>query len=156
MTMIVVGLVADPHQARGLVRELEDDGFELEDLDASASVLTELLSRGIPAEEAPIYAEGVRRGAMLVFVQAQDEDQAAEAAETMAAHGVVDIDACARGWQSQPDVEVGEYALLFGEYPAAPGRIYQDPRAMGAAPRYQGPERRNRDQPYAGVNRRAI
>ena len=150
MGMIVVGLVRDAHEARGLVRALEEDGFELDDLDVSAGLLTELLSRGVPDKEADIYAEGTRRGGMLVFVRAEDDDEAAEAAETMAEHGVVDIDACASGWQSQPEVAVEEYALAFGEYPAAPGRIYHDPRAYG------GPERRKGDEPYAGVDRRAI
>jgi hypothetical protein len=147
MGMIVVGLVADAHKARGLVRALEDDGFELEDLDASGGVLTELLSRGVPEREAALYAEGVRRGGMLVFARARDDDEAAHAAETMVEHGVVDIDACASGWQ--PQVAVEEYALAFGEYPAAPGRIYYDPR-------YDGPERRTRDEPYDGADRRAI
>jgi hypothetical protein len=150
MGMNVVGLVRDAHEARGLVRALEEDGFELEDLDVSAGLLTELLSRGVPDKEAGIYAEGARRGGMLLFVRAEDDDEAAEAAETMAEHGVVDIDACASGWQSQPEVAVEEYALAFGEYPAAPGRIYHDPRV------YDGPERRKADGPYTGVDRRAI
>jgi hypothetical protein len=150
MGMIVVGLVRDAHEARGLVRALEDDGFELDDLNVSAGLLTELLSRGVPDKEADIYAEGARRGGMLVLVRVEDDDEAAEAAETMAEHGVVDIDACASGWQSQPDVAAQEYALVFGEYPVAPGRIYHDPRSYGA------PERRKSDEPYAGVDRRAI
>src|SRR4051812_637200 len=154
--MIVVGLVKDAHQARGLVRALEDDGFELDDLDVSAVLLTELLSRGVPQEEAQAYAEGARRGGMLVFVRAEDDDEALEAAEAMAEHGAVDIDACATAWQSQPDVAVEEYALTFGEYPSAPGRIYHDPRVMSAARAYGGPERRKSDEPYAGVNRRLI
>ena len=133
MGMIVVGLVRDAHEARGLVRALEDDGFELEDLDVSAGLVTELLARG-----------------MLVFVRAEDDDAAAEAAETMAEHGAVDIDACASAWQRQPQVGVEAYALVFGEYPAAPGRIYHDPRS------YSGPERRKSEEPYAGVNRRVI
>lgn len=128
--MIVVGLARDAHQARGLVRALEDDGFELEDIDLSGGVLAQLASRGVPAEEADVYAEGVRRGGMMVFVRARDEDEAAEAAETMASHGVVDIDACASGWQRQPGAGTQEYALIFGEYPAAPGRIYHDPRSI--------------------------
>jgi len=161
MSMIVMGLMKDAHQARGLVRALDDDGFELDDIDLDAGQLTELTSRGVPEEEAHFYAEGARRGGMLVCVRADDEDEAAEAAETMSEHGAVDIEACASGWRSegwsgryehQPTVRE-EYAVVFGEYPAAPGRIYHDPRAGG---RYDGPERRKADQPYAGVNRRAI
>jgi hypothetical protein len=129
MGMVVIGLARDAHQARGLVRTLEDDGFDLEDIDLSGGVLAELVSRGVPAKEADVYAEGVRRGGMMVFVRALDEGEATQAAETMATHGVVDIDACASGWQRQPDAGTEEYALIFGEYPAAPGRIYRDPRS---------------------------
>ena len=151
MGMIVVGLMRDPHEARGIIRALDADGFALEDIDASADTLTELIARGIPEKEAGLYAEGLRRGGMLVSVRAEDDDEAAEAAELMATHGAVDLDACASAWQ--PEVTVEEYALVFGEYPAAPGRIYHDPRSTRA---YEGPERRKRDEPYAGVNRRAI
>jgi hypothetical protein len=140
MGMIVVGLMKDAHQARGVVRALDDEGFEREEIDVSSGLLTELIARGVPEEEAPVYAEGARRGGMLVFVSAEDDDEAAEAAELMAEHGAVDIDACATGWQQ------GQ-TLVFGEYPAAPGRIYYDPR-------YTGPERRERDEPYAGADRR--
>ena len=129
MGMIVVGLVRDVHKARGLVRALEDDGFELEDLDVSAGLLTELVSRGVPQREADVLAEAVRRGGMLVFVRAEDDDEAVEAAETMAEHGVVDLDA------HEND---------------APGRIYHDPRS------YNGPERRKSEEQYAGTDRRAI
>lgn len=155
MSMIVVGLVAEAHQARGLVRALEDDGFELDELDVSAGVLSELLARGVPEEEAPVFAEGVRRGGMLVFVRAEDDDEAAEAAETMAEHGAVDIEACEAAWQ--PHAAVEEYAVVFGEYPVAPGRIYYDPRSTsGTARAYDGPERRQRDEPYVGSDRRTI
>jgi len=150
MGMIVVGLMKDPHEARGIVRALDADGFELEDIDVSGDMRTELIARGVPDKEAGLYAEGIRRGGMLVFVRAQDDDEAAEAAELMATHGAVDLDSCASAWQ--PDVAVEQYALVFGEYPAAPGRIYDDPRGR----RYDGPERRERDEPYEGVNRRAI
>ena len=54
----------------------------------------------------------------------------------MTEHGALDIDACATGWGAQPAAEVEHYALVFGEYPSAPGRIYHDPRAT----RYVGPE----------------
>ena len=150
MGMIVVGLMKDPHEARGIVRALDADGFELEDIDVSGGMRTELLSRGVPEKEAHLYAEGVRRGGMLVFVRAESDDEAAEAAELMATHGAVDLDACAAAWQ--PDTVVEEYALAFGEYPAAPGRIYDDPRGRP----YDGPERRARDEPYEGADRRAI
>ena len=49
-------------------------------------------------------------------------------------------------------IEIDRYAVVFGEYPSAPGRIYQDPR-MAA---YRGPERRVQQEPYEGVNRREL
>lgn len=158
MTMIVVGLVRDVHQARGLVAALEDDGFERDEIDVSGGLLAELIARGVPDKEAHYYAEGARRGGMLVCVRAEDDDEAAEAAELMSEHGVVDIDECASAWQNEHQPAVAEeYALIFGEYPAAPGRIYHDPRSSGRASRaYEGPERRRRDEPYPGLNRRVI
>lgn len=174
MGMTVLGLMKDAHQARGLVRALDDEGFEREDIDVSSGPLGELTSRGVPDQEANFYAEGARRGGAIVCVCAKDEDEAAEAAELMAEHGAVDIEACSSDWQSQgwggtydaqPAV-VEEYAVAFGEYPAAPGRIYHDPRTIpspstrtpGTVPGggYDGTDRRRRDEPYVGVNRRAI
>jgi hypothetical protein len=157
MSMIVLGLVKDAHQARGLVRALEDEGFDLDDIDVDAGQLTELVARGVPEEEAHFYAEGARRGGMLVCVRAGDEEEAAEAAEMMASHGAVDIEECTTTWRNAgwsgryEPTTVEEYALVFGEYPSAPGRIYHDPRSG-----YDGPERRLRNEPYVGPNRRAI
>ena len=174
MGMIVLGLMKDAHQARGLVRALEDERFELDDIDVDAGQLTELTARGVPEDEAHFYAEGARRGGMLVCVRAEDEDEAAEAAELMSAHGAVDIEACSTGWRSagwsgryEPQAAVVQgSAVEFGEYPSAHGRIHHDPRTIpspsvrtpGTVPGggYDGPDRRRLDQPYVGINRRAI
>ena len=159
--MVIVGLLKDAHQARGVVRALDDAGFSGDDIDVSAGLLAQLTARGVPTEDAHAFTEGVRRGGAIVCVRTDDEEEAAEAAELMSAHGALDIDACASGWKSagwragaqvQPDVPTEHYASRFGEYPSAPGRIYQDARTR----RYSGPERRVRDEPYPGVNRRAI
>ena len=138
MATVIVGLLSDAHQARGLIRALDDAGFSGEDIDMSGGLLSELVTRGVPDAEAGLYAEGVRRGGAIVCVRTDDDAEAAEAAELMAEHGALDIDACAPGWS--------------GGYPIAPGRIYPDPRMAG----YRGPERRVREEPYEGVNRRAI
>jgi hypothetical protein len=50
--------------------------------------------------------------------------------------------------------------LVFGDYPGGSGRIYPDLQALAAARKkreaeYDGPERRQMDQPYRGANRRA-
>jgi hypothetical protein len=138
--MVIVGLVSDVHQARGLIRALDDAGFSGEDIDMSGGVLADLIARGVPTEEANAFAEGVRHGGAIVCVRTDDVEEAAEAAHIMSEHGVLDIDACRRGWSD-----------ALGEYPSAPGRVYLDART-----RYTGPERRTRDEPYPGVDRRMI
>jgi hypothetical protein len=150
MATVIVGLVSDVHQARGVIRALDDAGFSGDDIDMSGALLSELAARGVPDEEAGVYAEGVRRGGAIVCVRTEDDEEAAEAAELMAEHGVVDVDACAAGW-TQPVVGVERYAVAFGEYPNAPGRIYHDPRAD-----HDQRERRVRQRPYDGMDRRVI
>ncbi len=161
MGMVILGLLKDAHQARGVIRALDDAGFSGDDIDMSGGLLAQLGARGVPEEDAHALAEGVRRGGALVCVRTEDEEEAAEAAELMCAHGALDVDACTSSWKragwggradSQPAAPVGHYAARFGEYPSGPGRIYHDPRSL----RYSGPERRVRDEPPPGVDRRAI
>src|SRR5205823_13993770 len=79
MSTVIVGLVSDTHQARGLIRALDDAGFSGEDIDMSGGLLSELIARGVPDEEASLYAEGVRRGGAIVCVRGSDDEAAAEA-----------------------------------------------------------------------------
>ena len=132
MGMVIVALLKDAHQARGVVRALDDAGFSGDDIDLSGGMLAQLAARGVPAEDAAAFAEGVRRGGAIVCVRTDDEEEAAEAAELMSAHGALDIEACSSGWKRagwsgraevQPDVPSEHYAAQFGEYPSAPGRI---------------------------------
>jgi uncharacterized protein (TIGR02271 family) len=60
-----------------------------------------LTNLGVPEDEAHYYAEGVRRGGILVTVAAETEAQADEAAEVMRRHGAVDIDERATEWKKQ-------------------------------------------------------
>jgi hypothetical protein len=122
MGMVIVAMAREAHQARGLIRALDDAGFSGEDIDLAGTVLADLVARGVPTEEADAFAEGVRRGGAIVCVRTDDIVEAAEAAHLMSEHG-------------------------------APGHIYLDARTVSA--RYSGPERRVRDQPYPGTNRRA-
>ena len=149
MATVIVGLVGDLHQARGLIRALDDAGFSGDEIDMGGGLVADLAARGVAPEDVGLFAEGVRRGGAVVCVRAADDEEATEAAELMAAHGVVDIDACQAGWRTQPEVDTARYAARFGEYPNAPGRIYHDPR-------YFGPERRVGQDPYDGPDRRAI
>jgi uncharacterized protein (TIGR02271 family) len=56
---------------------------------------------GVPEEDAHYYAEGVRRGGILVTVAADDEREADAAAEILRRHGAVDIDQRATEWKKQ-------------------------------------------------------
>ena len=148
MAMVIVGLLRDAHEARGLIRALDDAGFSGDDIDMQGGLASELALRGVPDEEAAAFAEGVRRGGAVVCVRADDQQEASEAANLMREHGALDIDACRAGWQPDPPAE--HYASTLGEYPAAPGRIYADARRRP----YTGPERRMRTEPYNGSERR--
>jgi len=158
--LVVMGLMQDPHQARGVVRALEDAGFDLEDIDTGGTLVDELSMLGVPAEDAHFFAEGARRGGMIVCARAGDARMAEQAADIMDEHGAVDVDACSAGWRSSgwngrvgmpvKTATIAHYAVTFGEYPSGPGRIYRDARA------YSGPERRHYALPFFGINRRGM
>jgi hypothetical protein len=154
MAMVIVGLLRDAHEARGLIRALDDAGFSGDDIDMQGGLLADLGLRGVPEEDAAAFAEGVRRGGALVCVRADDGTEAGEAAELMREHGALDIDACRARWgaveQMQPDPPAEHYARALGEYPGGPGRVYTDARRRP----YAGPERRLSNAPYDGANRR--
>jgi hypothetical protein len=147
MAMVIVGLMRDPHEARGAVRALREAGFTFEDLDTQGGLADCLSELGVPEGEVAVFAEGVRRGGTMIGVLADNEEEAENAAHIMSEHGAVDLGACAQSWSAAEETE-----LLFGEQPSAPGRMYRDSRARG----YEGPNRRTRDRPYEGLNRRAM
>jgi len=60
-----------------------------------------LTNLGVPEEEAHYYAEGVRRGGILVTVAAENDPQAGRAVDIMKRHGAVDIDERATEWKKQ-------------------------------------------------------
>jgi hypothetical protein len=175
MAYIVAGLAKDPHQARGLVRALASAGFPREEIDMAGGPIVGLTALGLPESEAHVFAEGVRRGGVIVAVKADDEFEAEQAALLMNNNGAVDVEACDAGWRRQgwsgrisaPEdrMTIERYAYVFGEYPGGSGRIYPDPRTrrsrsgrtpLGPDRGYHGPERRRTDKPYVGINRRAI
>ena len=60
-----------------------------------------LTNLGVPEEEAHYYAEGVRRGGILVTVAADSDSEAETAVSVMRRHGAVDIDQRATEWKKQ-------------------------------------------------------
>lgn len=121
----IVGLVTSHQDAEDLIRELTANGFKTEDLVRVEESMKALrnqtgedeIYRSVEeffgTEEKPevkdYYAEGVRRGGVLVSVFAEDED-IDRAAEIMIGHGVVDIE----GWiEIRREAEVNRAASNF-------------------------------------------
>jgi len=65
---------------------------------AAGGILGALTDMGVPEEEAHYYAEGVRRGGVLVSVET-DDYMADRAAELMGRYGAVDLDARVSNWR---------------------------------------------------------
>src|SRR5262245_2568107 len=64
---------------------------------AAGGLIGALVGMGIPEEDATFYAEGVKRGGVLVTVQTSD-DRASEALSIMRRANAVDIDTQRRSW----------------------------------------------------------
>ena len=126
MTKTVVGLMDNSHDAQKAVQELESDGFGRENIRIMAEeapseglkgkeeiqrirgteggvgaveggAASELKRMGIPDDDARNYAEGVRRGGILVTVRC-DDDVAGKAAEIMSRNGAIDVENRALSW----------------------------------------------------------
>jgi hypothetical protein len=76
------------------------------------SLLRALQDHGVPAHEAPTYAEGVRRGGALVTVETEEE-RVVQAREVMSRYTPVDLEARAARWQQEGwigfDPQAGPY-----------------------------------------------
>ncbi len=86
MSLVVLALLKNVHEARGLAGRLADADFQIEDIDPEGDVGAQLPGYGVPADEVPLYIEGVHRGGVLVGVRALDETEADQAAIVMSQH----------------------------------------------------------------------
>jgi hypothetical protein len=70
---------------------------------ATGGILGAFIDLGFSAEDAEIYAEGLKRGAVLVSVEAniQDEDEADEIKDILRRAGAVDLATRRKTWQDQ-------------------------------------------------------
>jgi hypothetical protein len=79
---------------------------------AGEGLLRALQEHGVPAPDAPAYAEGVRRGGALVSVETEAA-RAAQAREVMRRYAPVDLEAHAARWRQEGwigfDPEAGPY-----------------------------------------------
>ena len=67
---------------------------------AAGGLIGALTESGIPEDEAKQYAEGVRRGDVLVTVRATSEESA-KVREIMDAHGALDVDSRVNNWRER-------------------------------------------------------
>ncbi len=125
MSKIVVGLMDRMNEAKETVDDLVKNGFSREKIDLESQSgdrgadLTDKLTRmGVPASQAGNYAEGVRRGGIVIHVET-DDAEASRAAAIISRHGAVDIDRRAEAWR-QTGERYEEEAEL--ESPSAAGR----------------------------------
>jgi hypothetical protein len=100
-----------------------------------------LTNLGVPEEQAHYYAEGVRRGGILVTIAAEDDAQAGTAVGIMRRYGAIDIDQRATEWKKQG--WKGRFEAGAREQPAQ--------EKVGG---YRGPERRVNSTPWMGQERR--
>ena len=84
---------------------------------ATGGMIGALVGLGIPEEEANFYAEGVKRGGVLVFVGASDE-RAAEAQEILRRANAADVDARRGAWTQGGWSRFDEHAVPDENYPS--------------------------------------
>jgi len=135
MTKTVVGLMDNSHDAQEAIQELESSGFGRENIRIMAEeapseglkgkekierisgteagvgpvaggATGELKRMGIPDGDARNYAEGVRRGGILVTVRCDDDD-AGKAAEIMSRNGAIDVENRALSWGTEETSRLG-------------------------------------------------
>lgn len=83
---------------------------------AAGGLLGALTSQGITEEEADFYAEGVKRGGVLVFVEAEEEHTSL-VKEVMQKHGVVEISTRRKNWEEAGWTGYNEAATPDESYP---------------------------------------
>ncbi len=95
MAGYVVGLFDHVTDGQAVVRDLGLAGFDSNKVELNSSnpdvLVSRLTSVGVPENDATVYADGVRRGGSVLIVHAQTDDEAAQAAEIMQRHHMVDI-----------------------------------------------------------------
>ena len=88
---------------------------------AAGGLIGALVGLGIPEEDAQFYAEGVKRGGVLVTVQAND-DRAREALDIMRRANAVDVDTQRNAWQKSGWNRFDETTMPDDTYPTFSSR----------------------------------
>lgn len=119
MAKTVIGLMDNRQEAQRLVEELatscgcERSGIELSERPAEGAAehegfferlgnsIRHLMGAGVPEDEAHSYGEGVRRGGILVTVDAPTETAADCATRLLQSRGALDVQQRAEEWRQQ-------------------------------------------------------
>lgn len=96
--------------AGSLSNKLDPPSASLSLQASSANLLQTLVGVGVPAEDANVYAEGVRRGGSLLCVLVDSSDAARQVADLMEPHDAVDIDLRMEQYQQEGWTHFDEYA----------------------------------------------
>ena len=83
---------------------------------AAGGLIGALVGLGIPEEDAQFYAEGVKRGGVLVTVQTND-DRAQDALDIMRRANAVDVDTQRNAWRSSGWNRFDDRNLPTSDYP---------------------------------------
>jgi hypothetical protein len=130
---------------------------------AAGGLIGALINKGVPEGDAHFFAEGLRRGGVLVIVNAGNDEEAKRAEEVMKRDGAVDIEErrdqwTRQGWSGRFDGKEGKAPVTRDEeeepiVPLAAVCVYDVVIELPAE--YGGPERRKASQAYSGMDRRA-
>jgi len=88
---------------------------------AAGGLIGALVGLGIPEEDANFYAEGVKRGGVLVTVRA-DDDRATEVMDILRKSNAVDVDTQRQDWQTNGWNRFDDQTLPGESYPTVSGR----------------------------------
>jgi hypothetical protein len=96
----------------------------------AGGIIGGLMKRGVPEDDAHVFAEGIKRGATLVTVTARSDEMERKAVDIMKRHGAVDLEQRVAQWKNQG------WTGRFAETPPASSGaspMTPAPQAAGAA-----------------------
>ncbi len=131
MAKSVVGLFQNERDAREALRALDSAGLSSDQVsyvDRESNLLAGNLAQvGIPQDDALIYTDGVKRGAVLIVLQALPDAAAEDVAAILNRYNLVDIAGGTGGLRESSEATGGSLADRGGMTHSGPGncRVYQ-------------------------------
>jgi stress response protein YsnF len=121
----VIAAFSDRAAAEQAINELRSLNIQKSDIEmlegGESNHLPRLLSKRVPQDRADLYAEVLRRGAMVVIVDCKD-DEAQQVATLLDERGSLDLDSAASRWRTAGWKGYSEGAQPFDETMAASER----------------------------------